>query len=152
MIGDVPEWPSNWLEKHELNKKDCCDYYACHLFFFFFFFYYYFSFLNMIAFYLDVNRREDLENLAPDFQALLSAHSSGIIRGVIVTLQGTSTNGCLDDKGQVYDFVSRYFAPWVGIPEDPVTGKWRSLVCKRFLWQLQFGRQLYFAQKKETLM
>ena len=35
------------------------------------------------------------------------------MRGVIVTAQG---------HGDTYDFVSRYFAPRFGIPEDPVTG------------------------------
>lgn len=54
---------------------------------------------------------------------MMSAHSSGDVRGVIVTLQGSESNGCVDSKGRVYDFVSRYFAPWVGIPEDPVTGE-----------------------------
>ena len=54
---------------------------------------------------------------------MMSTHSSGVVRGVIVTLQGTESNGCVDSSGAVYDFVSRYFAPWVGIPEDPVTGK-----------------------------
>ena len=34
------------------------------------------------------------------------------VKGVIVTLRDVSQ----------YDFVSRYFAPWVGIDEDPVTG------------------------------
>lgn len=53
---------------------------------------------------------------------MMSAHSAGLVRGVIVTLKGNESNGCVDNSGAVYDFVSRYFAPWVGIPEDPVTG------------------------------
>jgi predicted PhzF superfamily epimerase YddE/YHI9 len=36
------------------------------------------------------------------------------IRGIIVT--------AVADKHSTYDFVSRYFAPEGGIPEDPVTG------------------------------
>ena len=68
--------------------------------------------------------REDLENLSPDFQAMMCAHSSGVVRGVIVTLQGTESNGCVDSCGTMYDFVSRYFAPWLGVPEDPVTGEY----------------------------
>jgi predicted PhzF superfamily epimerase YddE/YHI9 len=28
----------------------------------------------------------------------------------------------------MYDFLSRYFAPWVGIPEDPVTGNLRCVL------------------------
>lgn len=54
---------------------------------------------------------------------MMSAHSAGIVRGVIVTLQGTESNGCVDTTGEVYDFISRYFAPWRGVPEDPVTGQ-----------------------------
>jgi PhzF family phenazine biosynthesis protein len=46
--------------------------------------------------------------LAPDFAALARLDRSGII----VTAAGHDT----------YDFVSRYFAPAKGIPEDPVTG------------------------------
>lgn len=67
--------------------------------------------------------RKDLEGFCPDFQAMTSAHSVGIVRGVIVTLQGTESNGCVDTTGAVYDFISRYFAPWRGVPEDPVTGE-----------------------------
>ena len=72
---------------------------------------------------LSFAHREDLENLSPDFQAMLSAPLSGLVCGVIVTLQGTKVNGCVNGSGEVYDFVSRYFAPWVGISEDPVTGE-----------------------------
>lgn len=36
-----------------------------------------------------------------------------VIKGVMITCQGND---------QVNDCVSRYFAPWLGIPEDPVTG------------------------------
>ena len=45
--------------------------------------------------------------LAPDMAAILALDR----RGVIVTA-----------PGQECDFVSRYFAPAIGIPEDPVTG------------------------------
>jgi predicted PhzF superfamily epimerase YddE/YHI9 len=33
------------------------------------------------------------------------------------------------DDGDQYDFVSRYFAPWVGIPEDPVTGSAHTVLA-----------------------
>ena len=69
--------------------------------------------------------RKDLESFCPDFQAMTSDHSAGVVRGVIVTLQGTESNGCVDTTGEVYDFISRYFAPWRGVPEDPVTGQWK---------------------------
>ena len=49
-----------------------------------------------------------LRALAPDMAALARMDRSG----VIVTAPGDG----------IYDFVSRYFAPAKGIPEDPVTG------------------------------
>jgi PhzF family phenazine biosynthesis protein len=49
-----------------------------------------------------------VRELAPDIAALARMDRSG----VIVTAAGDG----------VYDFVSRYFAPAKGIPEDPVTG------------------------------
>ncbi|TET75645.1 MAG: PhzF family phenazine biosynthesis protein [Candidatus Heimdallarchaeota archaeon] len=53
-----------------------------------------------------------VERLSPDFSAMKMIVSSKTIRGVIVTAKGDNH----------YDFVSRFFAPWVGINEDPVTG------------------------------
>lgn len=55
------------------------------------------------------SRAEEIRRLEPDMQrlALLDA------RGIIVTAES--------DQGG-YDFISRFFAPAAGIPEDPVTG------------------------------
>ena len=55
---------------------------------------------------------EILRNLKPDFGRMKSIRTKEKIEGVIVTSKGHSP----------YDFVSRFFAPWVGIDEDPVTG------------------------------
>ncbi len=55
-----------------------------------------------------LERAEDVRTLAPDIAAIARLDRSG----VIVTAVG--------DAG--YDFVSRYFAPAKGIPEDPATG------------------------------
>jgi PhzF family phenazine biosynthesis protein len=55
---------------------------------------------------------EELQKLKPKTDRMTSLESSGKVRGVIITVKGS-------DK---YDFASRYFAPWVGIAEDPVTG------------------------------
>ena len=61
----------------------------------------------------DETTRSQLESLAvPDGPGLL-AIGQNKVKGVIVTLKST---------GSDYDFYSRYFAPWVGITEDPVTG------------------------------
>jgi PhzF family phenazine biosynthesis protein len=51
---------------------------------------------------------KEVRDLTPDMAIMMRIEGDG----VIVTAEG--------DAG--YDFVSRYFAPGVGIPEDPVTG------------------------------
>ena len=56
--------------------------------------------------------REDLEGLKPNMDKLLGAHKGDVVKGVIVTIKGSAN----------YHAFSRYFAPWNGIPEDPVTG------------------------------
>lgn len=42
------------------------------------------------------------------------------VKGIIITTKGGIENF------ENYDFISRYFAPWLGIPEDPVTGDFLS--------------------------
>lgn len=57
---------------------------------------------------IQVASADIVRSLTPDFQALRRLAG----RGIAVTAPG----------GYPYDFVSRYFAPWVGVDEDPVTG------------------------------
>lgn len=52
-----------------------------------------------------------LHRLAVNPDTLLSTHDGSLIRGVSITKRSSEV-----------DFVSRYFAPWNGIPEDPVNG------------------------------
>ncbi|MFT5051293.1 MAG: PhzF family phenazine biosynthesis protein [Chlamydiales bacterium] len=65
----------------------------------------------------------DVRDLRPNMPGLLEIDA----RGVIVTAPGDEC-----------DFVSRFFAPGVGVPEDPVTG---SAHCTLFpYWAKQLGR------------
>ncbi|EPJ44589.1 MAG: hypothetical protein OFPI_39620 [Osedax symbiont Rs2] len=57
----------------------------------------------------EVETEQQLLAIKPNMTELLTLPE----RGVSVT--------CADSSGQ-YDFISRYFAPWVGIDEDPVNG------------------------------
>ncbi|MGH7675795.1 MAG: PhzF family phenazine biosynthesis protein [Gemmatimonadales bacterium] len=59
---------------------------------------------------IEVDSEDAVRRLAPDFAAIGRLGA----RGVIVTSRA-STDG--------YDFVSRFFAPGLGIAEDPVTGR-----------------------------
>lgn len=75
----------------------------------------------------------DIIQLKPDFARL-----SQLERSVIVTAPGTAT-----------DFVSRYFAPLKGVPEDPVTGSahctlipyWSKRLAKSSLTARQLSRR-----------
>lgn len=50
-------------------------------------------------------------------------HDGSLVKGVIVTLKGELDGDSLQPQGKSgYDCYSRYYAPWNGIPEDPVTG------------------------------
>lgn len=56
--------------------------------------------------------------------------STSDVVGVIITLKGSGLDDCKDEHNQPYDFVSRYFAPWLGVSEDPVTGKMTLLALQ----------------------
>jgi PhzF family phenazine biosynthesis protein len=64
--------------------------------------------------YLLVYQNEkEVQTISPDFTVL----STLKMRGVIVTA-----------KGDCYDFVSRFFAPKLGVNEDPVTGSAHTIL------------------------
>jgi PhzF family phenazine biosynthesis protein len=67
--------------------------------------------------------------LAPDMSRIANLDS----HGVIVTAHGDG----------VYDFVSRYFAPNKGIPEDPVTGGAHCALAH--YWAARLGKTDFFA-------
>jgi PhzF family phenazine biosynthesis protein len=69
--------------------------------------------------------------LRPDFTALGRLIRRNDSRGIIVTAAAA-------DRDSGYDFVSRYFAPASGIPEDPVTGSAHTALAP--YWSQRFGR------------
>jgi len=72
-----------------------------------------------------------VRSLKPDFTAIARlAHRNGI-RGIIVTAAAA-------DRHSGYDFVSRYFAPASGIPEDSVTGSAHTALAP--YWSHRLGR------------
>ncbi|MCK2213607.1 PhzF family phenazine biosynthesis protein [Actinomadura sp. ATCC 31491] len=72
---------------------------------------------------VELDSAETVRDLAPDIAALAAVDA----RGVIVTARGTET-----------DFVSRFFAPNVGVPEDPVTGSAHCALSP--YWSARLGR------------
>lgn len=72
-----------------------------------------------------------IRGLAPNFTALTDLSRREGIRAIIATALGA-------DPGSAYDFVSRVFAPAVGIPEDPVTGSAHTALA--LYWSDRLGR------------
>ena len=64
---------------------------------------------NRFDFLVQLDGEEKIRNFNPDFEKIKSLGN----RGLIITSRADSGN---------YDFVSRFFAPTIGIDEDPVTG------------------------------
>ncbi|MGW3353457.1 PhzF family phenazine biosynthesis protein [Nonomuraea rubra] len=72
---------------------------------------------------VELESEETVSGLTPDIAALNTVDA----RGIIVTAPGSET-----------DFVSRFFAPRVGVPEDPVTGSAHCALAP--YWSARFGR------------
>lgn len=75
-------------------------------------------------------RQEDVAAIKPDFDAIMQLDTQGIV----VTAPG---NDC--------DFVSRYFAPAAGIPEDPVTGSTHCTLIP--YWSKRLGKRDLLARQ-----
>jgi predicted PhzF superfamily epimerase YddE/YHI9 len=73
---------------------------------------------------------EDIRSLTPDFSALARLD----VPGVVVAA-----------PGRTVDFVSRMFAPRVGIPEDPVTGSAHCLLAT--YWAARTGKTRFTARQ-----
>ena len=71
---------------------------------------------------LEIADSDVLANLEPDFSALVNSHNG--INGVLVTAPGSDNE---------YDYHYRYFWPWAGTNEDPVTGGVQTFLAK--YWQ-----------------
>jgi PhzF family phenazine biosynthesis protein len=67
---------------------------------------------------LEINSPYKLAELRPDFEALVPSHKG--IHGVLVTAPA--------DDG--YDYHYRFFWPWAGTNEDPVTGGVQTFLAK----------------------
>ncbi|MDH5543723.1 MAG: PhzF family phenazine biosynthesis protein [Nitrospinota bacterium] len=76
---------------------------------------------------LEIADSATLSGLEPDFAALYRSHDS--INGVLVTAASGSDG---------YDFHSRYFWPWSGTNEDPVTGGTHTFLAK--YWSQRLGK------------
>lgn len=87
---------------------------------------------NRFDYLVEAPSQEVIAKLAPDMAALAALEE----RGVMVTAPASSPG---------YDFVSRFFAPGIGIPEDPVTGS--AHCCLGPHWQARLGKTSFLARQ-----
>lgn len=86
---------------------------------------------------VEIKSATDLVNLKPDFTALVNSYKG--INGVLVT--AISNN---DD----FDFHYRYFWPWAGTNEDPVTGGVQTFLTK--YWAMKLNKTKLHAYQSSS--
>ncbi len=80
---------------------------------------------NQFDYLVEVEGEAAVRSLSPDITRLAELP----VRGVIVTSRAAAPN---------FDFISRFFAPAVGVPEDPVTGS--AHCCLAPFWSQRLGK------------
>jgi PhzF family phenazine biosynthesis protein len=80
---------------------------------------------NATDYLVQVDSESTLQEIQPDFRGLAAVEA----RGIIVTCESAESE---------YDFKSRFFAPAVGVDEDPVTGS--AHCCLARFWQPRLGK------------
>lgn len=76
---------------------------------------------------IEIKSASELANLKPDYTALINSHSG--ISGVLVTAVSDNED---------FDFHYRYFWPWAGTNEDPVTGGVQTFLTK--YWAVKLNK------------
>ncbi|MBZ3885924.1 Phenazine biosynthesis-like domain-containing protein [Sciurus carolinensis] len=71
---------------------------------------------NLLVRLCDCYDRSFLETLKVNTENLPNIENTGRVQGLILTLKGEAAG-----QAPGFDFYSRYFAPWAGVAEDPVT-------------------------------
>ncbi|WP_439481850.1 PhzF family phenazine biosynthesis protein [Cyclobacterium plantarum] len=95
------------------------------------------SFHNMML--LEIKSSKELENLKPDFSVLRNIETS--FSGVLVTAKSIREN---------FDYEYRYFFPWSGADEDPVTGGVQSFLAKYWSDKLKKEKMKAFQCSERT--
>ncbi|MFO7967473.1 MAG: PhzF family phenazine biosynthesis protein [Archaeoglobaceae archaeon] len=82
--------------------------------------------ITQFDYLIEVEKVDSIYDLQPDFSQLAKIDT----RGIIVTARSADP---------AYDFISRFFAPQVGINEDPVTGSAHCSLAP--YWSNQLGKK-----------
>ncbi|NPD87558.1 MAG: PhzF family phenazine biosynthesis protein [Asgard group archaeon] len=84
---------------------------------------------NVTDILLELENENEVKRIAPNFGDMLELKLDIDIRGVVITSKGSNN----------IDFVSRFFAPWAGINEDPVTGSTHTILTP--YWSKILGKK-----------
>ncbi|WP_081212324.1 PhzF family phenazine biosynthesis protein [Salegentibacter sediminis] len=95
------------------------------------------TFHNMLL--LEIESSRELENLQPNFSVLRNTKTS--LSGVLVTAKSVRED---------FDYEYRYFFPWSGADEDPVTGGVQSFLAKYWSDKLKKTKMKAFQCSKRT--
>ncbi|XP_073935106.1 phenazine biosynthesis-like domain-containing protein isoform X2 [Castor canadensis] len=89
---------------------------------------------NLLVRLSDSYDRSFLETLKVNTENLTQVENTGKVKGLLLTLKG-------EPGGQTgaFDFYSRYFTPWFGVAEDPVTGSTHTILSS--YWSQQLGKK-----------
>lgn len=90
---------------------------------------------------IEIKSSAELANLKPDFTALVNSYMG--INGVLVTAVSDTEN---------FDFHYRYFWPWSGTNEDPVTGGVQTFLTKYWAERLNKTKLNAFQSSSRTGM
>uniref|UniRef100_A0A0N4ZPB3 Phenazine biosynthesis-like domain-containing protein 1 n=1 Tax=Parastrongyloides trichosuri TaxID=131310 RepID=A0A0N4ZPB3_PARTI len=93
--------------------------------------------------------KDQLLSISPNFSSMLAIHPNGdFVKGFIVTVKPNDSDkqGFVDKDGKKYDYASRYFAPWVGINEDPATGSSQCALAPYYKARLGINGPFYAFQ------
>jgi len=88
---------------------------------------------------LEIEGTKTLAELKPDFALLVSSYKG--INGVLVTAQSETID---------FDFHYRYFWPWAGTNEDPVTGGVQTFLTKYWATKLKKNKLNAFQSSART--
>jgi PhzF family phenazine biosynthesis protein len=88
---------------------------------------------------IEIESSDDLAMLRPDYTALMKSYDG--INGVLVTARSAVPD---------FDFHYRYFWPWAGTNEDPVTGGVQTFLTKYWATRLNKNKLEVFQSSQRT--
>lgn len=88
---------------------------------------------------IEIDSSEELAHLSPDYPALVRSYQN--INGICVTAKSLI---------ETYDFQYRYFWPWAGSNEDPVTGAVQTFLTPYWANKIEKPRMNAFQASERT--